>query len=166
MLNTIPVATQTTSKIRKKYRARPPSSGAYACMKERNATGIKLPAAKLIGIQNFGCVPACTAVTAAAQTAAISVYAVNRRFKRRLGEAFQTRTANMTRRIGTANEAVEIIPLSALTACFSVDGECLRSIVRAICDRKLNAGYCSSLRGARNQHETSTVEIGYLATNG
>src|SRR5262249_60543461 len=108
-LKKIPVAPQRTSKMRKRCRARPLSGGAYACMKARNATGIKLPAAKLIGIQNFGCIPACTAVTAAAQTAAINVYAVNRRLRRRLGDAFHTRPANMTRRRGTTNDTVAII---------------------------------------------------------
>jgi CheY-like chemotaxis protein len=50
--NTIPVTIQTNNKMRKEYRARPPSNGAYACMNARNVIGSKLPAAKLIGIQN------------------------------------------------------------------------------------------------------------------
>lgn len=85
-------------------RARIPARGGYACMNARNITGIKLPAAKLIGTERVIWVPACAAATPVAQSAAISVKVVNRRLSCRSGEAFHTRTAKTTSRIGITND--------------------------------------------------------------
>ena len=108
-LKTIPATTPIIKRARKTRRARTPSIGAYACMKARKLAGIRLPAAKLIGIQKVKCIPPCTAVTAVAHTETITVHVVKRRFSGRLGDVFHTRIAKATRNPGAAKEAMYAI---------------------------------------------------------
>src|SRR5690242_11457113 len=113
-LKTTPTMIETRTRRRTIYLARTSSTRAYVYINATKLAGIKLPAAKLIGMDQTKYSPSCTAVTAAAQAAVTSVYVVKTRFSVRLGDAFQTSSAKATRRIGTKNDAVKAISPRAI----------------------------------------------------